>query len=111
MNIVRGIHHKATLEDVLIRVFQVAIVALVLTIIALVGVNAWEQEDIARVEKLKQHLYDVAYGRAARGPAAPTGVRPNYGDLAEPRTLVFQDAGRSTTSGMGYDLRKKERGK
>ena len=25
-------------------------------------------------------------------PAAPTGVRPNYGDLSEPKTKVFQDA-------------------
>ena len=84
---------KFNLEDVLVRAFQVAIVALILTIVALVGVNAWEQEDIARVEKLKQHLYDVAYGRATRGPAAPTGVRPNYGDLAEPKTRAFQVAG------------------
>ena len=102
---------KINLEDFLIRAFQVAIVALVLTIVALVGADAWIKEDIARVEKLKQHIYDVAYGRATRGPAAPTGVRPNYGETSEPRTQVFQDAGRSVTSGMGYDLRKKERGK
>ena len=91
MNIVRGIHHKATLEDFLIRTFQVAIVALVLTIVALVGSDAWIKEDIARVEKLKQHLYDVAYGRATRGPSAPTGVRPHYTDKAEPRTRVFAE--------------------
>ena len=99
------------LEDYLITFFQVAIVATIIGIVALVAADAWMKEDIARVEKLKQHFYDVAYSRATLGPAAPTGVRPNYGDLAEPRTRVFQDASRSETSGMGYDLRKKERGK
>jgi hypothetical protein len=63
------------------------------------------------VEKLQQHLYDVAYGRATVGPAAPTGVRPNYGEPSEPKVTIFQDAGRSPTSGMGYDARKRERGK
>lgn len=93
MNIVKGIHHKRNLEDLLISVFQVAIVATIIGIVALVAADAWMKEDIARVEKLKQHIYDVAYGKATYGPATPTGVRPNYGDLAEPKTRVFQDAG------------------
>lgn len=92
MNIVKGIHHKRNLEDIIISVFQVAIVATIIGIVALVAAEAWIKEDIARVEKLKQHVYDVAYGKATYGPAAHTGVRPNYGDLAEPRTKVFQDA-------------------
>ena len=91
MNLVHGIHHKRTLEDILISVFQVAIVATIIGIVALVGVNAWILEDTARVHKLKQHIYDVAYSRATVGPAAPTGVRPNYGDLSEPKTRVFAD--------------------
>ena len=99
------------LEDLLVVFFQFAIVATIIGIVALVAADAWMKEDIARVEKLKQHFYDVAYSRAAAGPAAPTGVRPNYGEPSEPRTRVFQDASRSETSGMGYDLRKKERGK
>jgi hypothetical protein len=100
MNIRHGIHHKRTLEDILISVFQVAIVATIIGIVALVAADAWMKEDIARVEKLKQHIYDVAYGRATVGPAAPTGVRPNYGessepkptDLAKPKVTYFQDA-------------------
>ena len=82
---------KINLEDFLIISFQVAIVVLILTIVALVGADAWMKEDIARVEKLKQHIYEVAYGRATRGPAAPTGVRPHYTDKAEPRTRVFAE--------------------
>jgi hypothetical protein len=110
MNLVHGIHHKRSLEDILISVMQGAIVTLILFIVALVAADAWIKEDIARVEKLKQHLYEVAYARATVGPAAPTGVRPNYGEPSEPKVRLFQDVGRSVTSGMGYDARKRERG-
>lgn len=79
------------LEDYLITFLQVAIVATIIGIGALVAVDAWVEEDIARVQKLKQHFYDVAYSRATLGPRAPAGVRPNYGDLAEPKTRVFAD--------------------
>ena len=92
MNLVKGIHHKGTFEDILISVFQVAIVSLILGIVAMVAVQAFIIEDDARIAKLKQHIYDVAYGRATVGPAAPTGVRPNYGALSEPKTRVFADA-------------------
>ena len=111
MNLIQGIHHKRSLEDILISVFQVAIVATTIGIVALVAADAWMKEDVARVEKLKQHVYDVAYGRATVGPAAPTGVRPNYGEPSEPKVRVFQDAGRKSTTGMGYDARRAERGK
>ena len=107
MNLIHGIH----LEDILISVFQVAIVATIIGIVALVGVNAWILEDTERVAKLKQHFYDVAYSRATVVPAAPTGVRPNYGEPSEPKVRYFQDAGRNTTTGMGYDARRSERGK
>ena len=84
------------IEDIIVRTLQVAIVTLILTIVALVAVDAWVEEDIARVQKLKQHFYDVAYSRATVGPAAPTGVKPNYGALAEPKTRVFADASSKT---------------
>ena len=111
MNIVKGIHHKTSIEDILISILQVAIVATIIGIVALVAADAWMREDIARVEKLKRHFYEVSMSRDAAVPAHPTGVRPNYGEPSEPRTRVFQDTGISVTSGMGYDLRKKERGK
>jgi len=98
-------------EDYLITFMQVAIVATILGIVAMVGVNAWIIEDDARIAKLKQHVYDVAYSRATVGPAAPTGVRPNYGDLSEPQVRHFQDASRKATTGMGYDARRAERGR
>ena len=79
------------IENALIWFFQVAIVATIIGIVALVGVNAFIKEDIARVEKLKQHLYDVAFSRATVGPSAPTGLKPNYGDLSTPKTRVFAD--------------------
>jgi len=91
MKLVHGIHHKRTLEDYLITSLQFIIVATILGIVALVAVDAWVEEDIARVANLKKHFYEVAYGRATVGPAAPTGVRPNYGDLSEPKTRVFAD--------------------
>ena len=97
-------------EDYLITFFQAAIVATILGIVAMVGVNAWIIEDDARIAKLKQHVYDVAYARA-EGPKAPTGVRPNYGDLSEPKVRHFQDASRKATTGMGYDARRAERGR
>jgi hypothetical protein len=100
---------KFNLEDFLIGFLQVAIVATIIGIGAMWAADAWMREDIARVEKLKQHLYDVAYARATVGPAAPTGVRPNYGEPSEPRVRLFQDVGRSVTTGMGYDTRKRER--
>ena len=80
------------LEDYLIGFFQVAIVAAIIGIVALVAADAWMKEDIARVEKLKKHVYEVAYGRATYGPAAPAEVRPNHGDLAKPKVTHFQDA-------------------
>jgi hypothetical protein len=88
-------------EDYLITFMQVAIVATILGIVALVAVDAWVEEDILRVQKLKQHFYDVAYSRATVGPATPTGVRPNYGDKSEPKTRVFADT----------SVKAKERGK
>ena len=111
MKLVHGIHHKRTLEDYLITSLQFIIVATILGIVALVAVDAWVEEDIARVANLKKHFYDIAMSTDVSPPKAPTGVRPNYGDLSEPKVRVFQDAGRSVTSGMGYDARKRERGK
>jgi hypothetical protein len=102
---------KYNLEDILISVLQVGIVAAIIGIVALVAADAWVKEDILRVEKLKQHFYDVAYAHAVTGPAAPIGLKPNFGALSEPKTRAFQDAGRSSTSGMSFDKRKKERGK
>lgn len=93
MNIVKGIHHKRTLEDILISLFQVAIVATIIGIVALVAADAWMREDIARVEKLKRHFYEVSLSKDAAGPAAPTGVRPNYGESSNPNVRHFQDAG------------------
>ena len=91
MNLIHGIHHKRTFEDILISVFQVAIVATIIGIVALVAVDAWMKEDIARVEKLKKHFYDVAMSTDVSPPRAPTGVKPNHGDLSEPKTRVFAD--------------------
>lgn len=87
------------------------IVAGILTLAMLIGLGylfaqAFLQESEMRLERLQQHR-----GYRAESPAAPVNVRPNYGEPSTPRTRVFQDAGRDTTSGMGYDLRKKERGK
>lgn len=96
MNLKQGIHHKRTLIDYAIIAVQVAICAVVLFIVAYYFSDAWVREDTARVEKLGRHIYEVALNRerATVAPAAPTGVKPNYGDLSEPKTRVFQDAAR-----------------
>ena len=78
------------LEDLLVVFFQFAIVATIIGIGAMWAADAWMREDVARVEKLKQHFYDLAYSRV-EGPKAPTGVRPNYGAPSEPKTRVFAD--------------------
>ena len=91
MNLIHGIHHKRTLEDILISVFQVAIVTMILFIVALVAVDAWVAEDNARVVNLQKHFYDVAMSTDVSPPKAPTGVKPNYGALSEPKTRVFAD--------------------
>ena len=95
MNIVKGQFHRRTGLDYAIIAVQVAICAVVIGTVAYFGVHAWIAEDTARVEKLARHIYDVALNRerATVAPAAPTGVKPNYGDLADPKTRVFQDAG------------------
>ena len=111
MNLIQGIHHKRTIEDILISVLQAAIVFTILGIVALVAVDAWVAEDITRVEKLQKHFYDVAMSTDVSPPRAPTGVKPNYGEPSEPKVRYFQDAGRSVTTGMGYDSRTRERGK
>ena len=98
-------------EDYLITFLQVAIVATILGIVALVAVEAWVAEDNARVVNLQKHFYDIAMSTDVSPPRAPTGVRPNYGEPSEPKVRYFQDAGRSVTSGMGYDARRAERGK
>jgi hypothetical protein len=92
MKLVHGIHHKRSLGDILISVFQFAIVATIIGIVALVAVDAWVDEDNARVANLQKHFYDVAMSTNVTPPKAPTGVKPNYGALSEPRTKVFQDA-------------------
>jgi len=99
------------LEDFLISAFQVAIVTTIIGIVALVAVDAWITEDNARVVNLQKHFYDIAMSTDVSPPKAPTGVKPNYGDLSEPKVRVFQDAGRNATTGMGYDARRAERGR
>jgi|WetSurMetagenome_2_1015567.scaffolds.fasta_scaffold1363962_2 hypothetical protein len=79
------------IEDYLITFFQVAIVATIIGIIALVAADAWMKEDIARVEKLKQHFYDVAMSTDMTPPKAPTGVKPNYGEPSEPKMRLYVD--------------------
>jgi len=111
MNLVHGVHHKRSLEDYLIAFLQVAIVATILGIVALVAVEAWVAEDNARVVNLQKHFYDIAMSTDVSPPRAPTGVRPNYGEPSEPKVRVFQDASRKATTGMGYDARRAERGK
>lgn len=101
MNITKGQFHKRTLEDHLITAFQVVIVALIIFVGALFGVNAWMREDIARVAKLKQHFYEVSLSTSTdvTPPKPPAGVKPNYGessapkptDLAKPKVTYFQD--------------------
>lgn len=91
MNIRQGQFHRRT-DDVLVRIIQAAICAIILLALAMVGVDAWIKEDTARVAKLKKHIYDIALSRGTYGPAAPTGVRPRYDSLATPKTKVFQDA-------------------
>ena len=111
MKLVHGIHHKRTIEDYLITSLQFIIVATILGIVALVAVDAWVAEDNARVVNLQKHFYDLAMSTDVTPPKPPTGVKPNYGEPSEPKVRYFQDAGRSVTSGMGYDARKRERGK
>ena len=92
MGIQRGIHHKKTLGELLTVSVQGAIVALILFVVAMVAVEAWEKEDVARVEKLQKHFYALAISRETLGPAAHTGVRPNFGESSEPKTNTYQDA-------------------
>jgi len=91
MNLIHGIHHKRDIEDIIISVLQAAIVATILGIVALVAVDAWVAEDNARVVNLQKHFYDIAMSTDVTPPRAPTGVKPNYGDLSEPKTRVFAD--------------------
>lgn len=79
------------LENFLVRFFQAAIVATILGVLAQLAVDALIAEDTARVRALEQHFYQVAL---ARSPAYPTSARPSPSDLVEPKTRVFQDAGR-----------------
>ena len=102
---------KFNLEDFLIGFFQLAIVATILGIVALVAVDAWVAEDNARVVNLQKHFYDIAMSTDVTPPKAPTGVKPNYGEPSEPKVRYFQDASRSVTTGMGYDARRAERGR
>ena len=87
MNIVKGIHHKTTIEDRLILCLQWAICCLVIFIIAMFAVDALIAEEDSRVARLQQHLYDIAL-RHDPVPAAP----PKPTDLAEPKVRYFQDA-------------------
>ena len=83
MNLTHGIHHKRTLEDIIIIGLQVAIVAFVVTIGAMFAVDAWIKEDINRVEKLREHIYGVTEQRSY--------AIPNPHDLASPKTRVFAE--------------------
>ena len=85
MNLNYGIHHKRTLEDVIIIGLQVAIVFLIVTIGAMFAVDAWIKEDINRVAKLKEHIYGVTEQRSY--------AVPNPHDLASPKTRVFAEGG------------------
>ena len=89
-----------------LQFFSIYIGMLVATFVA-----EWIAEDNARVVNLQKHFYDIAMSTDVSPPKAPTGVKPNYGAPSEPKVRYFQDAGRNTTTGMGYDARRAERGK
>ena len=82
-------------EEFVISILQVAIVTLILTIVAMVAADAWVKEDTARVERLSRHIYEVALHRE-RATLEPTTTpaQPQPGDVAQPKTRVFQDASR-----------------
>ena len=95
MNIVRGQFHKIHRNwlDYAIIAVQVAICAVVIGTVAFYFAEAWVVEDTARVERLAQHIYEVALGRE-RATLEPetTPKPPQPGDLAQPKTRVFQYA-------------------
>ena len=93
MNLVHGIHHKRTGLDYAIIMVQVAICAVVIGTVAYYFADAWVVEDTARVEKMAQHIYDVALNRE-RATVEPTTTPepPSPSDVAQPKVRYFQDA-------------------
>jgi hypothetical protein len=77
------------LENFLVHAFAITIIFVVCVALGYLFARAFIIEDVARVEKLERHFYGLALDRA---PAPPQNVRPNFYDLAEPKTKVFQDA-------------------
>jgi uncharacterized membrane protein len=100
MNLVHGIHHKRTGLDYAIIMVQVAICAVVIGTVAFYFAEAWIAEDTARVEKLAQHIYDVALNRErATVEPSTTPAPPDPTDLAEPKVRYFQDASQPQRKG------------
>ena len=57
------------------------------------GLEKSEYVDQARLARHMEGVLLRGQGATEVTPLkAPTGVRPNYGDLSEPKTKVFQDA-------------------
>ena len=100
MNLVHGIHHKRTGLDYAIIIVQVAICAVVIGTVAYYFADAYVREDTARVEKLAQHIYDVALNRErATVEPSTTPAPPGPSDLAEPKVRYFQDSSERTKRG------------
>ena len=95
MNIKEGQFHKIHRNwlDYAILLVQVAICAVVIGTVAYYFADALVREDTARVEKLAQHIYDVALNRE-RATVEPTTTPapPKPSDLAQPKVTHFQDA-------------------
>lgn len=95
-------------KKVVVRTLQVLVVVVIVLPMVLQLVYVLLVKDKTRAAKVGQMFYELVLDR--RAPAPPQNLRPNYGDLAEPKTRVFA-APSGISSGMGYDARQRERGK
>jgi hypothetical protein len=93
MNITEGQFHKP--RPSWIETIWIGFIMCVLIIpLAYMAADALVRELESDERKSIQRIEGLLYPADVTPPKVPTGVKPNYGDLAEPRTRVFQDASR-----------------
>jgi hypothetical protein len=103
MNITQGQFHRKPRPTWIETLWTWVLMLCLMVPLAWMFVTGLEKQEFVDQARLAKHMDSILLqGQISTDvtpPKAPTGLKPNYGDLSEPRTRVFQDASSAKKGG------------